>query len=208
MKKIILSIFIFLCFINVEATSKTKVKLYSCIDGDTAKFTMKKEVITVRFLAIDAPEIKHGKTESQPYGDEASNYTCNELKKAKTIYLEFDKNSDLKDRYDRYLAWIFVDDNLLQEKIIKKGFAKTAYLYDDYKYIDILKKQESKAHNKKLGIWSDTTQKKLEINYEFISENYIYIIILILILLLICIISKKANKDIKKQIRKKLKKYK
>ena len=64
-------------------------------------------------------------------------YTCSELKKADNIYLEFDENSDKLDRYNRYLAWVFVDDDLLQYKIVKKGLAKVAYLYDDYKYKEL-----------------------------------------------------------------------
>ena len=160
MKKFILTIFLFTIMINVSATSKTKVSFYSCIDGDTAKFKMKNEIIKVRFLAIDTPEIKHDKVKEEPYGNEASNYTCNKLKHAKKIELEFEKEK--KDKYDRYLAWVFIDDNLLQKLIIKKGLAKTAYIYDDYKYVELLKTEENNAKKKKIGIWSN--KKKYELN--------------------------------------------
>ncbi|MBQ9181565.1 MAG: thermonuclease family protein [Bacilli bacterium] len=204
MKKIILSLIIFLFVFNVSAEEKVSVTLKSCVDGDTANFIMKKKEIKVRFLAIDAPEIKHGSKKADPYGEEAKFYTCSELKKADNIYLEFDDNSDKLDRYDRYLAWVFVDDDLLQYKIVKKGLAKVAYLYDDYKYTDVLKKAENKAKISTKGIWSNN---KLEFDFDFIKENYIYIIIVVLFVLLICLISKKARKLIKKKIYKKIKKY-
>ena len=206
MKKVLLIIIVFLCFINVEGTTKTKVKLKSCIDGDTAKFTMNKEVVTVRFLAIDTPEIKHGKNNAEPYGEEASNYTCNQLTNAKNIYLELDNKSDQKDKYDRLLAWVFIDDSLLQEKIIKEGLAKTAYIYDEYKYINVLKSEEKKAKEKKTGIWDDS-KNTLEIDYQFLKENYVYIILSILLLIILCLISNKTKKYIKRHIIKKLKKH-
>jgi len=203
MKKIVLTIFLFICLINVSAYNKTKVTLHSCIDGDTAKFKLKKEIVTVRFLAIDTPEIKHNNIKAQPYGEEASSYTCDKLKKANKIELEFEKEK--KDKYDRYLAWVFINDNLLQQMIIKKGFAKTAYIYDDYKYVDILKKEENKAKNKQVGIWSK--KEKLELNYEFIKKYYLQILIVLLIILLLCLLNNKAKKVVRKTFSKKFKKY-
>ena len=112
MKKVIFTIFIsFLLIFSVSAKS-SKVKFKSGVDGDTAKFILDGEVITARFLAIDTPETK-GKVE--PYGKEASNYTCKKLKNAKEIKFEYDKNAD-KDKYDRYLVWVFIDNELLQKE--------------------------------------------------------------------------------------------
>ena len=34
-------------------------------------------------------------------------------------------------------------------------YAKVKYVYDDYKYVDVLKKEEKLAKENKLGIWSD-----------------------------------------------------
>jgi micrococcal nuclease len=132
---------------------KLKVKLVDCIDGDTASFKIYNNIKTVRFLAVDTPESVHPTKEIEPYGIESSEYTCNELKKAKTIEIEFDINSELSDKYDRLLAWIFVDGKLLQSKLISKGYAKVAYLYADYKYTSILLDEEKIAKQKELGIW-------------------------------------------------------
>lgn len=78
----------------------------ACVDGDTARFILKKEEIKVRMLAIDTPETKHPTKGEEPFGQEASDFTCNKLKNAIKIILEFDDNSDKKDKYDRYLAWV------------------------------------------------------------------------------------------------------
>lgn len=143
--------------INTENTKSEKVtvKLQDTVDGDTAKVTMNNEKVTVRFLGIDTPETVHPEKEVEPYGPEASNFTKETLKNATKIELEFDNNADKQDKYNRYLAWIWVDGELLQEKIIKKGFAKTYMLQDNYKYAGRLQEAEEEAKENKLGIWSD-----------------------------------------------------
>lgn len=179
MKKVVLFFIVLVFLTNVNAANikgdKIKVSFEKCIDGDTADFKYKGELIKVRFLAIDTPELKDDDEKVVKYGNKAKNFTCNKLKKAKTIYLEFDSKSDKKDKYDRYLAWVFVDNNLLQEEIIENGYAKVAYLYGKYKYVDDLKEAEKKAKNEKLNIWSENNR-----NYNFIELIIIIIVGLIL----------------------------
>ena len=106
----------------------------------------------VRFLAIDTPEIdKH-----DPYSKEASDYTCNALKKANEIYLEYDSNSDKEDKYGRVLAFVHVDGVLLQKDLVSKGLAKVAYIYGDYEHVDELRNEEEIAKSNQLGIWQET----------------------------------------------------
>ena len=221
MKKIV---FIFLClFININVfAEEIEVKLSKCVDGDTAKFIYKDEVITARFLAIDTPESVHPTIGEEPYGKEASNYTCSTLEKAEEIVLEFDSNSDKTDKYDRYLVWVFVDGKLLQKQLISKGYAEVAYLYDDYKYTDELEKAQEKAKAKKVGIWSDEVVKEIkkeeiiEGNESSINNVYdekysnVVFIAVIIALIIIFIFSEKGRKNIikycKKTIKKELKK--
>ena len=58
---------------------------------------------------------------------------------------------------------MFVDKELLQEKLVSKGYAKVAYLYDDYKYTKKLQEVEKKAKKSKLGVWSN--QKSINDDY-------------------------------------------
>ncbi len=159
MKKMVLVItFIMMTVVNVKAESVT-VKLKNCVDGDTARFMIGNEIKSTRFLAINTPEIKHGKKQAEPYGVEASNYTCKRLKNAKKIVLEYDNNSSKTDKYGRVLAWVFVDGKLLQDDLVKNGFAEVKYLYGDYKYTSLLQKSEKKAKKDKLNMWSSDTYK-------------------------------------------------
>lgn len=117
-----------------------KIELVKCIDGDTAEFT---EIGKTRFLLIDTPE---STKKIEPYGKNASNFTCNKLKKAKNITYEYD--GDKKDKYNRTLAYIFVDGKLLQEEIAKEGYIKKFYLYKShYKYYKQVKNSINDKYN-------------------------------------------------------------
>jgi micrococcal nuclease len=158
--------------------------LNRCIDGDTAVFNIDDKIQTVRFLAIDTPESTNKK---EFYGKEASTYTCNKLTSANNIVLELDSNSDEYDRYNRMLAWIFVDEILLQDDIIKNGYGKVAYIYGDYKYTNVLYESEIYAKENKLGIWQD----------EVDNDVYYYVALIVLIIGSL-LLSNKQKKQIKK----------
>lgn len=209
MKKIFLTfIFLFIGIISVSAKT-IEVKFSECVDGDTAKFIYKKDEITARFLAIDTPETVHPTKEVEAYGKDASEYTCNKIKNAEIIELEYDEDSDKLDKYNRHLVWVFVDGELLQKKLVSKGYASVAYLYGDYKYTDELEDAEQDAENNKLGIWSieETNNNEEEKDVEIVEKkNYKKTIILIGILVIICIFSTKARKKVKKEVTKEINK--
>lgn len=220
MKKIfVIIIFLFFGLFNVSA-EKISVKFSKCVDGDTAKFIYKNEEITARFLAIDTPETVHPTKEVESFGKEASDYTCNKIKTAKKIVLEYDNDSDKLDKYNRHLVWVFTDNNLLQKELVSKGLASVAYLYGDYKYTSELEEIEQEAEDKKLGIWSinqneenkteDNSKSKentkTEESTKTESLSIKEIIMLLGIIIIVCTFSTKARKKVKKDLKKELKK--
>lgn len=142
------------CYADIP-NEKVEVKFNKCVDGDTIRVLIDDEVKTVRFLAIDTPESVHPEKKVEAYGKEASDYTCKLVTNAKKLYLEYDKNSDKEDKYGRKLAFVYADDLMLQKELIKIGYAKVAYLYDDYTYTEELQSLEKIAQQQKKGIWSD-----------------------------------------------------
>ena len=50
---------------------------------------------------------------------------------------------------------VVVDNKLLQEMIVEKGLAEVKYVYADYMYTSKLEVLESKAKDRKIGMWSD-----------------------------------------------------
>lgn len=181
---------------------RIEVTFSACIDGDTAKFNYKNEVIVARFLGIDTPESVHPTKEVQMYGKEASEYTCTSLKNAKKIELEFDTGSDKYDKYNRYLVWVFIDGNLLQENLIEEGYAKVYYIYGNYKYTDMLKEKESIAKNNKLRIWSlDSNSSSSELIVDNEEDRELYLL-LIIVSVMVFILGKPNVKMLKKLLKK------
>ena len=155
-KKCLLLIILFLSLAsNVQANTKEIVTFNKCVDGDTAIFNVNGDKLTVRFLAIDTPETVHQSKPVEPFGKEASDYTCSRIKNAKIIELEYDDGSSKLDKYNRGLAWIWVDDDLLQKELIERGLAKVAYLYGKYHHTETLKNSESVAKADKIGLWGN-----------------------------------------------------
>lgn len=182
---------IFLLFFITNVSAKEIVTLNKCIDGDTAWFNLKNEKIKARFLAIDTPESTN---KIEPYGKEASEFTCNLLENAQKIEIEYDNNSDKYDKYDRHLVWVFVDDKLLQNLIVKEGYAEVKYLYGDYKYTNILENSLKEAKVNNLNMWKSEQ-----------NNNY-YLYLIIIVIIVVYIFNKSFRKKINKKIIKKLEK--
>ena len=207
MKKIIITLCIFFISITpIFASNKFKVKLDKCVDGDTAKFIINDEVKTVRFLSINTPEIKHGANEAEAFGDEASKYTCEALTNAKSIKLQYDPKSEETDKYGRVLAWVFIDNELLQEKLIREGLAEVKYAYDDYLYTNELKSLELIAQDSHKGIWSIVNEISESVSDKNIMSKteLIISIVAIISIVIICVFGKNASS--KKKAIKKIKK--
>ncbi len=137
---------------------KVTATFVNCVDGDTAVFNINGENLKFRFLAIDTPETVHPTKKEEAFGKNASEYTCNKIKNGKKIEIEYE--DEKLDKYNRNLGWIWVDDSLLQEELIKVGYAEVAYIYGNYKYTSKLCETQKEAIENGYGIWADGTKKE------------------------------------------------
>ena len=83
-------------------------------------------------MAVDTPEI------GEEGYEEAKRFTDTTLEKASKIIIELDPNSERYDKFDRLLAWVWVDGELMQEKLLENNLAQLKYLFHDYLYIEYL----------------------------------------------------------------------
>ena len=140
------------------------VQLENHIDGDTSKFRINDQVIKVRYLLIDTPETVKPNTPVQPFGKEASDRTKELLESAESIEIMFDQGDIKENAADhkpgwepRYLAYVFVDGQLVQDILVREGLAKIAYVYEpNTTYLGQLQQSEACAKSELVGIWSDT----------------------------------------------------
>lgn len=187
-----------------SSNERIEVTYSESVDGDTAKFKLKEETIIVRFLGIDTPETVHPSLGEQPYGKEASNYTKEKLQNANKIELEYDSNSLKTDKYGRHLAWIWVDDSLLQEELIREGLAQTYMLQDNYTYAWILQEKQEEAKEEKVGIWSEEVEKQENVIIETMKNEHdtssFIGLVIIIISLIVAILFESLRKNNKKKI--------
>ncbi len=165
---LLLSLFLSGCQINsntktntnsikmIKGTIQYEVQLTQCVDGDTAHFSIDGKDIKVRFLSIDTPEIANSSNPvSEPFGDIASRYTCDALKSAATIILQMDLYENERDQYGRLLAWVWIDDQLLQGNLIEKGYAEVAFVKQTNLYSLKLIQLQDFAISKRIGLWGN-----------------------------------------------------
>jgi micrococcal nuclease len=113
------------------------------VDGDTIKLASGREI---RLLGIDTPE------KGQPYYNEAKDF-LERLILGKKVRLEKDVTN--KDKYGRYLRYVFLKNIFVNVELVRKGYARVIVRFPDVKYLDYLMKVQKKAMEKRLGIWSE-----------------------------------------------------
>jgi micrococcal nuclease len=128
-------------------------KVVKVVDGDTLQAIYEKKVTTIRVLLIDTPETHHPRLGVQPFGPEASQH-ARDLLQGKTVHLEVAVNGG-RDKYNRLLAYVYVDGKSFAEEQLSRGLARVAYVYPpNTKYVDQYRQVEAQARSKHLGIWS------------------------------------------------------
>lgn len=141
--------------IPLEVGKTYDATLEKCIDGDTATFSINGSSYKTRFLYIDTPESTN---QQEPYGKEASDYSCSLLQNGQ-ITIETDGPS-LFDKYDRLLAWVFVDGKLHQEEITRVGLVEDFYDYGTYKYETRIEAAMLEAKANGLGLYAVNKEKE------------------------------------------------
>ena len=144
-----------------------QVTLWQTIDGDTAHFTPKSggDTIKSRFYGIDTPE-STGKV--QEWGYEASEYTSNILRKAKTIVVstaQADYGAPQADSTGtRYVSLIWVNMekqnaevnelHLLNLDIVQVGLSNVKNVSSMPDYVDSFYAAENQARDYKINMFS------------------------------------------------------
>ncbi|TWU14158.1 Thermonuclease precursor [Symmachiella macrocystis] len=119
------------------------------VDGDTLLLANGNRV---RLIGVDTPETKHPDLPVQPFGPEASEYTRNRVQ-GKRVRLEFDKERE--DDYGRILAYVYINDELLNEELIRGGYGRaiTHFPFSAAKK-RLFRQAEQDAKREHRGIWS------------------------------------------------------
>jgi len=127
----------------------TTAKVLRAVDGDTLLMA---DHTRVRLLGVDTPETKRPDWPVEPFGPEAHEFTRAHVE-GRVVRLEFD--AERHDKYDRTLAYVYLDDWLLNEELIRAGMGRaiTNHPYSEAMKIRFraAQREAQQAHR---GIWS------------------------------------------------------
>lgn len=138
-----------------SATQSNFYKVSSVIDGDTIQVAINGEKTTLRLIGIDTPETVDPRKPVQCFGKEAS-AKAKSLLSGKSVRLESDPTQGERDKYQRLLRYVFLEDGTNFNKLmINEGYAHE-YTYNiPYKYQSEFKQAQKEAGEDKRGLWAD-----------------------------------------------------
>lgn len=132
-----------------EAPANARVE--RVIDGDTIEVRFRGELIRVRLIGVDTPETVDPSKPVECYGKAASRFTTHRLD-GQRVRLAFDV--ERKDRYGRTLAYVWLGHALLNETLVRQGFATVATFPPDVKYVERFRAAQRAAKSYNRGLWN------------------------------------------------------
>lgn len=134
------------------------------VDGDTlivertisqrinGQMTSSQQSTRVRLMGVDTPETVRPNYPVEPWGPEASRFT-KQFVAGGSVRLQLDK--ERLDKYGRLLAYVWVDERMLNEELLRAGLAEAKLTF---RYSSAMKRRfgdaEAEAKDNRLGIWS------------------------------------------------------
>lgn len=132
-------------------------RVVAVIDGDTIDIDQNGKTERLRLIGIDTPETKDPRKPVQCFAKEASEQ-AHKLLDGKQVRLEADPSQNNRDKYDRLLRYVYLEDGTSYNKqIILDGYAHE-YTYNvPYTYQAEYKQAQKDAETAQRGLWSPST---------------------------------------------------
>jgi micrococcal nuclease len=139
---------------SIRKESTALYRVVEVIDGDTIKVDIGGKIETVRLIGMDTPEIANPHSPREDYfGPEAAQY-AKQLLENQSVYLIPDPMQSNRDKYDRLLRYVFLEDGtLINAKLVAEGYAYN-YIYEPFQFMKQFDYLEKQAKEKQLGLWS------------------------------------------------------
>lgn len=133
--------------ITPSGTETNLHKVTKIIDGDTIELATGEKV---RYIGIDTPETVDPRKPVMCFGREATNKNI-EYVLGKSVRLEKDVSD--KDRFGRLLRYVYIGSDMVNETLVREGFAYSVSFPPDIKFQHIFNDAQSLATINKKGLW-------------------------------------------------------
>jgi endonuclease YncB( thermonuclease family)/membrane-bound metal-dependent hydrolase YbcI (DUF457 family) len=128
------------------------------IDGDTIVVSFKGGIEHIRLIGIDTPEIAHpdipGKETGDYFGEDAKRFVERIIWK-REVTLTYERADIVeRDKYNRILAYVWLEDGtLLNKLLVEEGYARY-YPYFPFKFSKEFQLAEAEAQVDGKGLWA------------------------------------------------------
>lgn len=136
--------------VDANGETRTTARVVQVVDGDTIRVDLNGEETPVRLIGIDTPEKDGPYTDEECFGEQATRYTAEAIG-GLDVELEFDV--ERTDRFDRTLAYVWVDESLFNERILREGYAVLATFPPNVRYVDRFTAAQRQARDVRAGLW-------------------------------------------------------
>jgi micrococcal nuclease len=127
--------------------SSVLVKVIRVVDGDTIEIETGEKL---RYIGVNTPESVDPRRPVQCYGKEAS-VKNKELVEGKMVRLEKDVSNT--DKYGRLLRYVWIRDTMINEQLVREGYAQVDTFPPDVKYKARFVAAEQLAQQENKGLW-------------------------------------------------------
>jgi micrococcal nuclease len=136
------------------AETPTTATVTKVVDGDTIDVRYDGDSHRVRLLNVNTPESVDPNKPVECLGPEASDWLEERLPVGTEVRLERDQ--ELRDRYDRELAAVFVGNELINAEIARAGYGVAMSVGANVKYLPQVKAAQAEAESAGRGLYSTT----------------------------------------------------
>lgn len=142
---------------SASIQNKDKYLVTKVVDGDTFQIKVNNQTLSVRLIGIDTPETVDPRRPVGCFGKKASEET-KRLIEGKEVILTKDISDT--DKYHRLLRYVFLpisggENLLVNDYLVRQGFAKSLTYPPDIKYNDRFIQAEKEARENLRGLWNE-----------------------------------------------------
>jgi micrococcal nuclease len=120
------------------------------VDGDTIHVRFGDRIEKVRYIGVNTPEVHHPRKGVERGGRDAVRVN-RDLVDSRTVRLELDVQE--RDRYGRLLAYVWVGDVMVNEELVRLGYAQVMTVPPNVRHQQRFLKLEREARDSGRGLW-------------------------------------------------------
>jgi micrococcal nuclease len=131
--------------------ARVRAEVVRVTDGDTIRVRIEGREYAVRYIGIDTPETVDPRQDVQCFGREASAFNT-QLVAGRVVELEKDVSET--DQFGRLLRYVHVDGAMVNEQLVRQGYARASSYPPDVRHEGRFRTLESEARASGAGLWA------------------------------------------------------